>query len=219
MMAFKLTLISLAVSRLHSRDIRAQQRPAAIDAASMPRMPPVLRHPAGIPRDRLSTTLQLWFTDAVTSPLDEARFRASTMDAAERVKLTGKIRESWDRARAGQCTPADWGRIASAINIGFALARLGIASDRVSDFDAAADALTSWARRLRDTGSWTLRGGEVRALDLALEIHEVQLQFASRGELIAANDRVIAMDNQARALAARGAAVVHVDDLLAAEPA
>lgn len=214
-MGFKLRRVAVALVQMTARNPGALETPDHyLQATITPRLQPILRHPAGIPRDRLSPTLSLWFSDIVVSPVDEALFRASTMGTGERVKLIAKLREAWARARTGRCTSADWGRIASAINMGVAIAQLGIASDREAEFDAAADALTSWARRRRSTGSWTLRADEIRALDLALEIHEVQLQYASRGELMTAHDRVIAMENQARALAARGAPqVTHVEDL------
>jgi hypothetical protein len=119
-------------------------------------------------------------------PVDLAISRAALVPQAGAEQLNSITRTAWQRLRTGQGTGADWCYIADAINVAERLVQLRIATDRAAEIDAAQEAMANLHARHAERGSWTLRGPEIAAIDAALEIHEVQLQLCTQGELQAA---------------------------------
>lgn len=125
------------------------------------------------------------------TPLEIAMHRAATLTPDERREVLAPSQAAFDAFRRGMGTDAHWARLVDAINVGLELTRRQIASDHGPTFDAAGQALTAAFERHQLSGSWTLRGPEIAALDDALFVHQIQLDHASRGELGAAVTRVI----------------------------
>lgn len=112
-----------------------------------------------------------------------AHARASLVPHAERMALVLPVRAALDRLRRGAGDWGAWCSLADALNVAKRLAQLGIASDRAGEFDTAQHALGTLHERVQDTRSWTLRGEEIKALADGVELHEVQLEVCTQGEL------------------------------------
>ena len=116
-------------------------------------------------------------------PMGAAHARASLLPPAGRLELVLPLRAALDRLRTGKGDWNAWCAIADALNVAERLAEAGIASDRAAEFDAAQEALATLHTRVKDSGCWTLKGAEIRALAEGVEMHEVQLEVCTQGEM------------------------------------
>ncbi len=117
-------------------------------------------------------------------PVLVAITRAIALTPERRAQLFDPIRAAFEAARRGQLTKAGWRDLADAVNVGEQLARRGIASDRVGDFLAAMKVLADLIERAEERGTWTMYPAEISALELVVEIHRIQLEHCSQGELM-----------------------------------
>lgn len=139
------------------------------------------------------------------SPLEIAMNRAAKLLPSERESLIKPVQAAFQAFKLGQGTSAHLAHIADALNIGTDLAeKVKIASNHTGTLEAGKAAVLSLLDRHADTGSWTLKGTEIAALDEALFICRVQLDFCSRGELAGAVQRVISRCQSALADDAAG---------------
>jgi hypothetical protein len=76
-----------------------------------------------------------------------------------------------------------WRALADAFNVAEALAGLNIANDHADKFQAAQDALAFIHARYKFRSTWGAQGPELQAIKDALEIHTIQLRYASQSEL------------------------------------
>lgn len=148
-----------------------------------------------------------------------AHARASLIPHAERRTLVEPVRGALDRLRRGVGDWGAWCSLADALKVAERLAQLGIASDRQAEFDAAQAALATLHERVQATRSWTLRGEEIKALADGVELHEVQLEVCTQGELAEAITTVKRCVTQALAGNAPKAARVCVAGALGREVA
>ncbi len=118
--------------------------------------------------------------------LTTAVMGAARLEPRERANLVNPMRSAFAHLRQGTGGEPAWCQLADALNVGERLALRGIASDRVPEILAAQQALAELYNRHSTARSWTLRGSEIAALSLALEICEIQLELCSLGELVAA---------------------------------
>ena len=125
-------------------------------------------------------------------PINIAASQAARLQADEFEAIYRPKRAAFHDMRAGRGSLAAWNELADAMNLSIALAAMQIASNHAATFQAASEALAELLQRQRQTGRWTLRGPEIAALDLAVQVHRIQLQLCSRGELKQAFDTVIA---------------------------
>lgn len=102
---------------------------------------------------------------------------------AERLKLQVPMENAWAAMRTGSRDSAPWCNLADAMNVAEQLAERGICSDRLPELKAAQSALHAVHTRQCDTGSWTLRGTEISALELGVDLHRIQLHHATQGEV------------------------------------
>jgi hypothetical protein len=132
-------------------------------------------------------------TDAndCSSPLEIALNRAMLLLPSERTAILAPVHAGFEAFRAGAGTVEHWAQLADAINVGAVLSKRNIASNHQDTFAAGTDALRAVHDRHAVTSSWTLRGPEIAALELAVFVHKVQLDQCSRGELAAAVQTVI----------------------------
>jgi hypothetical protein len=100
---------------------------------------------------------------------------------------TIKIRnhDAMNMLRLGTATRAEIDVLINALNVTEALAQHGVGSDWMPELRAAQDALYTLARRGL-TSRFIVRGEELTALNLAMEIHDAQLETVTVKQLEAA---------------------------------
>jgi len=108
----------------------------------------------------------------------------------EGTDLRIKNHSALEAVRTGQATRADLDILISALNMTEALAMLRIGEDWRSEIRASQDALFAVGSRGAETGKFILRGPELTALNLGMEIHDAQLQACTVSELERAMDIV-----------------------------
>jgi hypothetical protein len=105
-----------------------------------------------------------------------------------------------EQVRTGRGTREDIDVLICAFNITEALAMMRIGDDWKDEIRAAQDALLAMGRRGVETGKFILRGPELTSFNLAMEIHDAQLDACTVAELEKAIDFVerIVKNKQAR---------------------
>lgn len=113
-----------------------------------------------------------------------------------------KNHEALESVRKGEGTRQDIDTLISAFNITEALAMMRIGDDWKDEIRAAQDALLAVGRRGVETGKFILRGPELTTFNLAMEIHDAQLDACTVSELEKAIDIVnsIVRAKQARTI-------------------
>jgi hypothetical protein len=125
-------------------------------------------------------------------PVHAAVMRATKLSRSEKSLLMDPVLEGFDKLRAGEWTNADFKHMADCLNVAEALTLPGfnLLPDHKHKLDAAHDALVAMAARRNRVGRWVAKGEELRTIELAIEIHDIQLDFASVGELARATKYV-----------------------------
>jgi hypothetical protein len=95
-----------------------------------------------------------------------------------------------EQVRQGLGTRDDIDVLICAFNITEALAMMRIGDDWKDEIRAAQDALLAMGRRGVETGKFILRGPELTIFNLAMEIHDAQLDACTVSELEKAIDIV-----------------------------
>jgi hypothetical protein len=105
-----------------------------------------------------------------------------------------------EQVRQGLGTREDIDVLICAFNITEALALMRIGDDWKDEIRAAQDALLAMGRRGVETGKFILRGPELTSFNLAMEVHDAQLDACTVAELEKAIDFVekIVKNKQAR---------------------
>jgi hypothetical protein len=100
---------------------------------------------------------------------------------------TIKIRnhDAMNTLRLGTATKVEIDVLINALNISEALAHNGVGSDWMPELRTAQDALYTLAKRGL-TSRFIVRGEELKALNLAMEIHDAQLEAVTVKQLEAA---------------------------------
>lgn len=96
-----------------------------------------------------------------------------------------------EATRKGEATKQDIDALIDAMNVTEALASMGIGEDWRVEIRAAQDALLELGRRGVETGKFILRGPELTALNLGMEVHDAQLEACTVNDLEKAMDIVI----------------------------
>lgn len=119
-------------------------------------------------------------------PVNATIARASLVPHSERNELTQAMHRALNALRNGTGHAGHWCNMADAMNVAERLAEAGIANDHAAEFTAAQQALAAVHTRQSNGGSYTLTGPEIHALHTAAELHEVQLELCTQGELFEA---------------------------------
>jgi hypothetical protein len=128
--------------------------------------------------------------DATTWVINGFRNISETGDAVLHLKI--KNHESLECLRKGQATRLDIDAIISAFNMAEALARMKIGDDYASEIKAGQDALFAVAKRgVSRDDRFVLKAEEMAPINLAMEIHDAQLEITTIGELEKAMDIVV----------------------------
>lgn len=108
---------------------------------------------------------------------------------------------SLEKLRKGQGVEFDVRNIIDALNVGEELSVIGICSDANSRtmIQNGQDALMRLYQRHKERSSWTMKSDEMSALNEALFIHGVQLEYCSMGEFLRAQKTVKEKARQALA--------------------
>ena len=116
-----------------------------------------------------------------------------------------KNHSSLDAVRRGQAVKDDIDVLIAALNMTEALALMRIGEDWKVEIRAAQDALFAVGSRGAETGKFILRGPELIALNLGMEIHDAQIDACTVSEMERAIDMVrkTIMSNRARPIIAR----------------
>lgn len=137
-------------------------------------------------------------------PMGVAMARAALLPPAQRRAFVQPMRAAMSTLKTGPGN-ADgmhaWCELADALNVAAELCRLGLASDRAGAIRAGHVALSQLHARHGQIGRWVLRGDEICVLEGtpaepgALEIHEIQLEVCTQGEMA---DAIAAAAHRAR---------------------
>jgi hypothetical protein len=113
--------------------------------------------------------------------------RVEDVSASATIKI--RNHDAMNTLRLGNATKAEIDIIIAALNIAEALARRGVGSDWLPELRTAQDALLTLARRGL-TSRFIVRADELTALNLAMEIHDAQLEAVTVKQLETAMDFV-----------------------------
>jgi hypothetical protein len=95
-----------------------------------------------------------------------------------------------EAVRKGEGTREDIDILISALNMTEALAFFKFGDDWAQEIRAAQDALLEVGRRGVETGKFILRGAELSALNVGMEIHDAQLEVCTVSDMEKAMDYV-----------------------------
>lgn len=106
------------------------------------------------------------------------------------VTLMIKNHAALESVRKGEGTREDIDILISALNMTEALAFFKYGDDWAGEIRAAQDALLELGRRGAETGKFILRGPELTALNVGMQIHDAQLEACTVADLEKAMDYV-----------------------------
>jgi hypothetical protein len=106
--------------------------------------------------------------------------RVEDVSASATIKI--RNHDAMNTLRLGAATRAEIDVLINALNVTEALARQGVGSDWLPELRAAQDALLTLARRGLKS-RFIVRGDELTALNLAMEIHDAQLEAVTVKQL------------------------------------
>lgn len=99
--------------------------------------------------------------------------------------------DALEATRRGTATKKEIDALIDALNVTEALASMNIGNDWRDEIRAAQDALFALGSRGAQTGKFILRGPELTALNLGMEIHDAQLEACTVNDLEKAMDIVV----------------------------
>lgn len=134
----------------------------------------------------------------LADPISHAMTRAVRLPEDKLAEFVMPMRATLDAARRGQLGMDGWRGLADRVNVGQALARRGIASDRLQQFTGGQVLLAEILDRAEARGTWTLYPHEICALELLVDLHAIQLSLCSQGELADATEDVRRWVREAR---------------------
>lgn len=146
------------------------------------------------------------------NPVAIAIGRVAVLTPAERATRVKPYNDALLNLQFGRFTENDWRNLADALNFGEVLAQspFNLANDHADLFDAGQTVLHELVEQYRERKTWTARAHQLQALRDAVEMHEIQLQFAGQGELQDAEQLII---NRVRGALADPGRVIVVEPL------
>jgi len=128
--------------------------------------------------------------------LDNMTWVQSGLKRVENVSASATIKirnhDAMNTLRLGSATKEEINTLINAMNVAEALANRGWGEDWKAEIRAAQDALFTLARRGVANGMrFIVRGEELKALNLCMEIHDAQLEAITVRELELAMDDVM----------------------------
>lgn len=140
-------------------------------------------------------------------PLHIAMMQVSTLTPEERRQRVKPYETAVHHLQFGGFGVDDWRHLADAFNFGEVFARppFNLCNDHAEKFDAAQQVIGELADQHARLRTWTARAHQLQAVKDAVEIHEIQLQYAGLGEIVRAEQIII---NRIRGALANGSAVL-----------
>lgn len=140
-------------------------------------------------------------------PLHIAMMQVSTLTPEERRQRVKPYETAIQHLQFGGFGVEDWRHLADAFNFGEVFARppFNLCNDHAEKFDAAQQVIGELADQHARLRTWTARAHQLQAVKDAVEIHEIQLQYAGLGEIVRAEQIII---NRIRGALANGSAVL-----------
>jgi len=139
-------------------------------------------------------------------PIGLAFSRAVTLGPTQRLRFIEPVAVAMLALKRGHATEQHWADLADALNVAEQLCALRICNDRLPAVLAGQAALHAIYNRHATLGRWVAKGEELRALAddtgatlAALDVHRVQVNHCSQGEMATAIQR--ATDRARQALA------------------
>ena len=140
-------------------------------------------------------------------PMHFVMMQVSTLTAAERAQRGKPYLTAIQHLQFGGFTVDDWRHLADAFNFGevFAQRPFNLCNDHAEKFKAAQLVLEELADQYRTRKTWTARAQQLQAVKDAVEIHEIQLQYAGLGEIVRAEQIIV---NRIRGALSNGSAIL-----------
>lgn len=140
-------------------------------------------------------------------PLQIAMLQVSTLTPEERRQRVKPYETAIQHLQFGGFTVEDWRHLADAFNFGEVFARppFNLANDHAEKFTAAQKVLEELIEQHRERRTWTARAHQLQAIKDAVEMHEIQLQYAGLGEIVRAEQIIV---NRIRGALANGSAIL-----------
>lgn len=138
----------------------------------------------------------------LAAPVEAVIARAGLMPVSARATFVAGMRKALEGLRTATSRWPAWAELADALNVAESLCALRIARDHAGTILAGQRALADVHARQAAGGSWTLRAAELKALQDAVEIAEIQLEYCTQGEFVdavAATQRRVAAARQGSA--------------------
>lgn len=85
--------------------------------------------------------------------------------------------------RADEHAPTLWATLAQHLNIALLLAEQGLGDEHQAAILAAHDAIVAARERALEGGTWQIQPSEVGIITTALNVHDAQIEIATRSEL------------------------------------
>ena len=128
----------------------------------------------------------------LTNPLEFVLLNVMPVnwDKDSSIRLRASNHAAIDELAAGRGTKDHFQCILDAMNMTYILAKDGKGSDWMPEITAAQNAMRSLAERSIKIGRYTLTGPELTAINLAMEVHDAQLDACTIGEIGRAADYI-----------------------------
>lgn len=108
----------------------------------------------------------------------------------DHVKLSASTHSAMLALAQGRGTPKDWADVAAALNVALILSETVFEFGYHDELQAATLAHAHCAKRHRTTGRYTYTGQEIKTINFALDVADVQLSEITFGEFNAAMEGV-----------------------------
>ncbi|WP_136419945.1 hypothetical protein [Herbaspirillum sp. ST 5-3] len=95
-------------------------------------------------------------------------------------------RMAFSMVLAGQSTAENWAMIVCSLNIGLILSEWGMGIEHCDLFKAALEGASRAKYRGDKTGKYGFDGAAIQAIQDAFDVHEAQIQIATKRDLVAA---------------------------------
>jgi len=116
------------------------------------------------------------------------RYLAIPLKSGERTTVSS---QGWIAFRtlcdgSEECSRSNWDLLAQTCNVTLLLSEQGIGEEYLSDLNLAIRVLLAVQGRAACSGLWRIDGDEREAIELALRVHDAQLDVASRNDILQA---------------------------------
>jgi hypothetical protein len=122
-------------------------------------------------------------TTKAHNTIEVAMSRSQTIGGENRQKLRHIVSTCMADMKAGKWGRPEWNTLADTLNVGAALANpYNICSDHMDKFHHAMDKMAEVADRVKKGYGWSPTAQDINAMEKAMEIFLIQIEFCSRGE-------------------------------------